>query len=601
MHAQLEPAAPAQVHALHELPTDVLHAICAWVNATDRLSLVHLALAAPSLFAPAVQAALRFPGVYCGADRTPREFEVELVSLPGGDFLYSNDHFEDHVGLFVTLVSEDDDADHLAMFETRVQSQWFLALPCRDRNRAPLPLAGSARSDEKLVAFAKWSLVPVRADTIGHYAVNRRTCSADYPRRMWPPQCCDLYYIGDLGHFRDTLTLAPTTLRRLTLCHTVLSSFEEAQHLWLALLPMLATLSIDLADFRPIDQSALVSIVQALPVTLRELHLYLPETSSAIPPSFWSSLAAALANLICLETFTLRTFVSPAGLVAVMAKFHCLSRLRRVALGVAIVNDQDAAICNQIVQLLPVDLEQLKVDVILGDEDDDDVDPAPFEPMMLNQLPTASIRDLALNLPNWHASVGRTLQLSPHLTRLALTSFDGLVDVLWDLFPRLPATLRALELTSWQLDEPGALSHFASHLPPRLQRLQMQQCNLGDADFTDLAHHWPLSLTHLDLQFNDLALPPVPLPPKLRVLNLRQNPLDGDFANEWVPELPPTLRRLNVDETGSAICDLAPLLLDVLPSRCPWERITLTLDMDELEDQKEVLNELQAAFFVTCK
>ncbi|KAJ3365940.1 hypothetical protein GGF32_007440 [Allomyces javanicus] len=257
--------------------------------------------------------------------------------------------------------------------------------------------------------------------------------------------------------------------------------------------------------------------------------------------------------------------------------------------------------CNQLVQFLPADLEQLKVDVILGDEDDDDVDPAPFAPMTLNQLPTASMRDLSLNLPDWHASLGRTLPLSPHLTRLALTSFDGLVDVLWDLFPRLPATLRALELTSWQLDEPGVLSHFASHLPSRLQRLQMQQCFLADADFTDLVHHWPLSLTHLDLQFNDLALPPVPMPPKLRILNLRQNPLDGDRAEEWVPELPSTLRSLNVDETGSAICDLAPHLLDVFPSRSPCERITLTMDMDELEDQMEVLNELQAAFFVTCK
>ncbi|KAJ3365934.1 hypothetical protein GGF32_007434 [Allomyces javanicus] len=217
----------------------------------------------------------------------------------------------------------------------------------------------------------------------------------------------------------------------------------------------------------------------------------------------------------------------------------------------------------------------------------------------LSMLPLPAVQqDLAVTIPDWDVEMGRALHLSSHLTRLSLTSDHGPADALWDLFPRLPTTLRVLELTSWRLSKMGVLTHLAQHMPPHLHRLQIRDCRLLSTDFDDLVHHWPQTLTHLDLQSNELEWVPVPLPRKLRILSVSQNPLDGVFTSAWIPELPPTLRSMNVEETRGAICAMALLLLQELPSRSPRERITLALDVETLEDRKELLHDLMAAFFV---
>ncbi|KNE61979.1 hypothetical protein AMAG_07242 [Allomyces macrogynus ATCC 38327] len=106
-------------------------------------------------------------------------------------------------------------------------------------------------------------------------------------------------------------------------------------------------------------------------------------------------------------------------------------------------------------------------------------------------------------------------------------------------------------------------------MPPRLQRSSMRWRYLLEVDLVDLILYWPQSLAHLDLQFNEIEVPPAPLPPNLRTLILRGNSPDGDRANEWIPELPPTFRLLSMEDAGSAIFDLAPFS-EVVYSNSIW-------------------------------
>ncbi|KAJ3367828.1 hypothetical protein GGF31_007075 [Allomyces arbusculus] len=132
-------------------------------------------------------------------------------------------------------------------------------------------------------------------------------------------------------------------------------------------------------------------------------------------------------------------------------------------------------------------------------------------------------------------------------------------------------------------------------MPPRLQSLHLQRCEVAASDLADLVDHWPKSLVHLDLNLGDFDTLPIPFPPRLRALNLSCNDLDVDMAPTWIAALPPTLRSLDLGLTN-VVEELAPHLLAHMPPRSPHERITLGVRGREIS--RDVLVKLKAAFFL---
>ncbi|KAJ3363978.1 hypothetical protein GGF32_003076 [Allomyces javanicus] len=317
-------------------------------------------------------------------------------------------------------------------------------------------------------------------------------------------------------------------------------------------------LSIEVEGYYPDHCSALVPLLQQLPNSLRKLKIHFNG--------------------------------NPAGLMGVVRALHRCSRLRHLALRVSVFDEPEYAECIELAQILPAGLDRLQFDVNLSDSHTQD---ALIMPLKFALSPAQL--DLAVTIPDWHMEMGRALPLAPTLTRLSLSSQSRGTDVLFDVIARLPQTLTTFILYVWRLHGTGVLAHLAQHMPPRLQSLQLQRCNVTASDLADLVNHWPHSLVHLDLNLGNLDTLPVPLPPRLRALDLSYNQLDVDKAATWFSALPPTLRSLNLELT-SVVEDLAPDLLAHLPPRSSHERIALGIRGKEIS--ADVFWKLKAAFFL---
>ncbi|KNE64495.1 hypothetical protein AMAG_09510 [Allomyces macrogynus ATCC 38327] len=567
---------------LHELPSDVLNVVCAWVNVKDREALVHFALAAPSIFAPAILATLRAPAASELPVRDLSEFGAEIVSSPAGDsFAFARPSGRYQAGSFATQVN----ADGTAVLDSTHHFQYFLLLPQRDVNR--VLLSRGINTQPSPVASVTWSLVPIRGHSLLHYTT--QLWITDPSRWRIPPLCRSLRIVGHAVNGVRVQASIPDTVSSLALDVCSLQMLSENKSFFGTLPRALRSLSIEVVGHFPDYCSALVPLLQHVPNSLCKLKIHLHGFDLAWPPCVpW--LVKALPSLSHLESCTLLASSNPARLMDVVHALPCCPRLRHLALCVSVYDEVEYAECEQLAQILPPGLDRLQFDVNQSDRHDQDalVRPLKFA------LPPARL-DLAVTIPDWHLEMGRTLPLAPTLTRLSLSTQSQGTAVLFDVIARLPRTLTTLILVAWQLHNTGVLAHLARHMPPRLQSLQLQRCDVAASDLADLVDHWPQSLTHLDLNLCDFDTLPIPLPPRLRALNLSCNDLDADVAPTWIVALPLTLRSLDLGLTN-VVEELAPHLLAHLPPRSPHERIALGVRGKEIS--RDVLLQLKAAFFL---
>ncbi|KNE57343.1 hypothetical protein AMAG_03064 [Allomyces macrogynus ATCC 38327] len=414
--------APAMT-ALNELPTDVLNVICTWVNATDRESLVQLALAAPLLFAPAVSASLRAHAVWGLTVSYCPDFGTEIVCSTNDTFSLVGPVGQYQVGSFAAQI---DETKRSIVLDKAGHPRWFLLLPQRDMNRQPF----SSDLDGQMVldgASATWSLVPIRAASLQYFTI-QRNYEGNRSSRFIPPLCRSLRIIGLVSIINQIQTSILDTVTSLMLDGCSLSMITETQQFFRVLPRTLRSLSIDVMSYYHGQDSAVVLLLENLPRSLRKLSIVLngSDLASVVWPRCHPCLVKALPKLDHLESCTLLTSTSPASLVQVVqALMHC-PRLDQLALRVAVFDEAEYLLCAQLAQLVPTGLGQLQFDVDLRHSNGEI---ALLRPLKLT-LPPAQ-RNLTVTIPKWHPEMGRILPLAPTLTRLSLMADSPDVDVLF--------------------------------------------------------------------------------------------------------------------------------------------------------------------------
>ncbi|KNE61978.1 hypothetical protein AMAG_18791 [Allomyces macrogynus ATCC 38327] len=133
--------------------------------------------------------------------------------------------------------------------------------------------------------------------------------------------------------------------------------------------------------------------------------------------------------------------------------------------------------CIELAQILPAGLDLLQFGVNLSDSHTQDA----LIMSLKFARPPAQL-DLAVTIPDWYMEMGRALPLAPTLMRLSLSSQSRSTNVLFDVIARLPQTPTTFILYDWRLHGTGVLEHLAQHMPPRLQSLQLQRCNMTASD-----------------------------------------------------------------------------------------------------------------------
>ncbi|KAJ3349690.1 hypothetical protein GGF32_005314, partial [Allomyces javanicus] len=262
-----------------------------------------------------------------------------------------------------------------------------------------------------------------------------------------------------------------------------------------------------------------------------------------------------------LESFELiASDTNPWAVYGVQKSLRRCPKLRRIRIRVVSMREpMDLEAIPDLEEMFPQDLESLD---FAWHFVQDGLHPLYKPPLAINLPPVK--RTLTVLLPLWRPETVRAPPLAPGLTRLSLSRGDDPTTPS-SLFPRLPVTLTTLNLESWPLHGHGAISV------------------------------WPRSLTHLCFPFNRVDALPVPLPPRLRELNLSFNPLKQEECS-WIVDLPRSLRCLTLPSSTNAAGAWAPWLLALLLRNSPREKITLGMDVSTLSEQMQ--ERLREAFIL---
>ncbi|KAJ3362001.1 hypothetical protein GGF32_006743 [Allomyces javanicus] len=568
--------------SLSDLPIDVLHAVCTFVNRIDRASLAHLALAGSSFFEPAIHTLFAWRGAWDPNADNGSEFHTGVVVLANDRFRlhgghpYSTDY---RIGTFAVQVDPKKGGAQVD------PPRWLLLLPPRDAQRAAQPhpwIATSARATQRL-SF-RWSTVPVPVEKLQFF-----TRQGDQIAWFVPPRCRSMCFIGNS---KDTQSAppVPNTIRRLELKRFAFPGTSIMDLFFGPKPARLHELVIDsVAEPGATscgEDDIPVSLFCSLPVTLRRLSLSLPWFNSTIHEDGFALLVRALPTLVCLESFALTSTYMRSGSSSLNALERALRKVRRlrdlVLDSIHIESSKDLERCSEFMCLLPLKLDKIAltvrlVDILRRGELCCDA------PLALALPPPAS--ELTVYLPPWRLSMAHLLSFPPALSRLCLhgpphpPNWATSVQTLNDLFPHLPHTLVALDLSWWMMHEEDTVAILGHHWPPRLTSLRLHHCYLTHHDVAMLAQcGWPPSLTRLDLSANKLTDVPGPLPPRLRTLVVGGNALE---AVAWLAHLPRTVECLDLRLLDAhAVKRLVRALIDGVAPRPGRVRMSVRLDHD---------------------
>ncbi|KNE68775.1 hypothetical protein AMAG_13416 [Allomyces macrogynus ATCC 38327] len=602
---------------MDKLPNDILDIICRRLNQVDREALVHLALATPTLFAPAISAAIRYRPSR-GPLPAPSQsvtFDAQLLVDPTNDTFGLLDRFarlssdEYRVGMFARVAlsdtrcggmasdgdEEDDefagmgsDPDAAFVDARSGHPRWMLLLPPRNRQRRHIAVPASALWPRRIEPSARWSLLRIPVHQLQFY-----TLAVNTTQRI-PPLCRALCCLGGPQINIWAATPFPDTIRSLELRRV---KFPFA-FLFLdqILPPQLERLYISLplydADW---NNATLLQLLRNLPATIREFVLDLSGYGS-LWPECSIILAEVLPSLDHLELCSVKTRWLPLTCSVTFASaLQACAKLKRLAMQVNIEYKEDYLKCVQIAAALPTGLDALQFDVIVDDSmpiyESEFAGPLPPLP-----LPRVA-RELQVTMPDWVTTVATVTPIvsqQPGLVRLVLKGRHlGAGPESVPLLSVLPASLKSLTLEAWDLHGTGVLDVLARHYPPHLQSLIVKNCTVHAEDLTLLASRWPSSLVHLGLpESGGLTTLPLPLPPKLQTLDLSWAPLGtGNDEVKWVTALPTTLQRLHLGSTTLALVS-TDLLLKAIGASGRDNRISLSAENvwwgDEVDEDWEM-------------
>ncbi|KNE60268.1 hypothetical protein AMAG_05677 [Allomyces macrogynus ATCC 38327] len=568
--------------SLLDLPIDVLHVVCKFVNRVDRASLAQLALTGPSFFVPAIRTLIAWRGAWDPNAENGSEFHTGVVVLANDRFRlhgghpYSTDY---RIGTFAVQVDAKKGGAQVD------PPRWFLFLPPRDAQRVAQPhpwIATSARAMQRL-SF-RWSLLSVPVEKLQFF-----TRQSDQMAWFVPPRCRAMCFIG-YSEGTQSARLVPDTIRRLELKRFVFPGTTVMDLFFGAQPARLRELIIDsVAEPGATtcgDDDVPVSLFCSLPSTLRRLSLSLPWFNSTIHEDGFALLVRALPTLVCLESFALTSTYMRSGSPSLKALARALRkvwRLRELVLdAIHVESSKDLKQSSEFMCHLPLELDKFSLTVRLVDilrrgelccE----------TPHALALPPPAS--ELTVFLPPWRLSMAHLLSFPSALSRLCLhgpphpPNWATSVQTLNGLLPHLPHTLIALDLSWWMMHDEVTVVILGRHWPPRLTSLRLHHCYLTLDDVALLAQcGWPPSLTRLDLSANKLADVPGPLPLRLRTLVVGGNPLEADT---WLAHLPRTVECLDLRLLDAhAVRRLVRALIDGTAPRPGRVRMSLRLDHD---------------------
>ncbi|KNE72201.1 hypothetical protein AMAG_16685 [Allomyces macrogynus ATCC 38327] len=526
---------------LVNLPQDVLNIVAELLNRSDRRALLHLAFAAPTLYAVCLHVAIRTDtdgGI-------PRKDYYD-------DFRFVGDS-PDSANIMPTMLGtvQDTRRDPSAS-----QPSWHLILLPRSADRSLVPLPG--RITDTVVANWHWSLLPVLERQL-------RRCAA-YPKRDWTtvdlPLHCTVLRLGfdlDFGKF----TIAQSVVK------LVLESVESV-----TLVPTGSALphlrefgvSFDKSLFLDREKSvaAATTLFSLVPPSLTVLKLAdLGEHALLVA----ARLVRQLPSLAELHMFA-NNHRTIKGFDSVMAALprsgfpylHLVLNTRDT-----VGWDEEKAMVDKLVASFPRSVHSLFITSNVW--------------LLRAPLATHALTiDVDAMLHDESSKLAQNL-LAPTLRRLTIVESDFDHDIA-PVLEQLPASLVHLELRQVRLNRHG-LAALARAFPPQLESLYLHGGELTAAVLDQyLTGAWPSTLSHLDLTFGfefESSLPLIPSSVRVLTMDLVCALLstDGDaMVAAWITALPPSVRVLNMYLNSTFRSALVDVLLTVTRVRVSgWRRM----------------------------
>ncbi|KNE67293.1 hypothetical protein AMAG_12358 [Allomyces macrogynus ATCC 38327] len=496
--------------ALNQLPYHALYRLAEFMSepwSSARVDLLHLALAASTLYEPCMTVAIR---TGTGFD-SPR-CRLKLVEPDEVDL------GETDVGHLVGVTDE----------ATR-RVQYYLILPPRDHHGALMPLVkGSGlHRDKKLCrASRKWSLLPVPLR-------QRRTFEliGKNPSLALPPHC-ESMFIYLAAPWRDHQFRFPESLLSLHLMNSPARDVDARRAF--ATLP--AHLKSLMLTYSKLGQLAKI-IEQLLPHVPSALTTIVVYSHDAADDDV-HGIAELVRRLPCLTSFSMTVPRGRDGIDLVLAA------LPRTGL-------KKLSICadhgDQSEDEGPDALDAAGQAGFEAAEGGGNTGPAPPRPtprfpttveslelrvpypqirrigLVGPNFPTAT-RELNIDVSDWDATMLRTVPLASTLHRLQVFfSDEANIGTIANVFmPRLPPSLKQLDLSESALGSTVVVRALARYLPAQLATLTLADCDISVKDLKQFAGQWPRTLRRLDVSGGLL-------------------PVDGK-----IPHLPKGLRELYV-------------------------------------------------------
>ncbi|KNE55700.1 hypothetical protein AMAG_17809 [Allomyces macrogynus ATCC 38327] len=563
-----------------ERHADKLVTQCSLHYEVGQLALMHLALAAPSLFAPCLRAVIRnatrfrTEPIRCWTSAT-----VPLMPKQIGHCVWA-------------ILRESEETNGRA---------WSLVLPLRARDRSCVgpsvketlqvkmqerptgaPMTSIGVADLTVDADAHWSLLPVRFDQLQYYELCQLA-------NVVPTRCRELVVLRSFDS-----TIFPASLAKLRLEQGVLPSNPVVIQRALQEVPKLRSLELVDVSLPEEKGAALATLAAHIPTSVTALKVVGGPT--VFTDAFVSTLAGRIqASLAGIKLLDLQG-CSPARLAPMVAALPRVG-MRELRVLVEIKGEQDMVACTtSLAQAWPTSVDCLHLTLTNSMWPQQVVSAIERIPTLVARLPLAAQSlHVLLAFLSLDVSMFRQIPLAPTLTQLTLHGSRNNVNMvgLERLMTRLPSSLVDLSLISWSFGGTTTAAGIGWSLPQQLEALRLFSCELTDADLAEF--ELPASLRYLDLESNKLSAVLVKLwPVHLQTLVLKGTAVT-DMQLEWIASLPTSLRVLNVDHT--AVRDqFANALLQRMPAPRKTSRMTLHIAETKVSESAKI--QLSAKFNV---
>ncbi|KAJ3368804.1 hypothetical protein GGF31_006091 [Allomyces arbusculus] len=521
---ELPPTAPRLLPTLDQLPYHVLYRLAEcmsqpWLPA--RVDMLHLALAAPTLYEPCIAAAIR-----TGTGMNSPNYRLRLVYPDRVDLT------EHEIGHLVSVTNVATD-----------RLQYYLILPPRNHQGALLPWAqdkGRFGRTKPSRCSRKWSLLPVPL----HQRLTFDMIGKN-PSLALPPHC-KYMYLYHAAPWRDPQFHFPKSLAMLHLRNTVPEGVDASQVL--STLPR-HLMRLTLSYSKP-DQFAMVlpQLLPHIPPTLTTMTV--DGQKATREDMHWiAQLVGSMPNLTTFSISLLRCCEKFENVLAALPRTG-LKKLSVYAFdsGFALGYETDSDIDDDDVAT-DHDVDASENGLGVGVEDE--IGPAEhangtasataapvFARRRSSARPTtlrypttveffelrllsadmrriglvgrdfpAVTRELSIDVSDWGPNMIRTLPLASTLRRLKVHfSENANVDsIAAALLPRLPASLQRIDFSDSPLGGTVFVPALAQHLPPQLSDLLLADCGISISDVAQLAGRWPPTLRRLDLSSRCLS------------------------------------------------------------------------------------------------